>query len=245
MKKTIVMIILFIIGLVCFSEGVSAETYFTNKNGIELTQKEYEFLVELYDFYYVNNLTTEKYEKLSVLNMNENELQVSSIEDGPLSRATSISSPSKRLSIGSACSSVDCTIIITATWLQSPTLRSYDNIGARFTGAVARTGDIVTDIDSDSGVSICSNYKENSKGVGCTFKLNDSAEDFTISQMFFVTGSGYVYGSYQHAMYTISLGDAMSYSFSSSGLGSVFYYSSSATRDKYDAMSGVYLSVSV
>lgn len=245
MKKTIVMIILFIIGLVCFSEGVSAETYFTNKNGIELTQKEYEFLVELYDFYYVNNLTAEKYEKLSVLNINENELQISSIEDGPLSRATSISSPSKRVSIASSCSSTLCTIIINATWLQSPNLRSYDNIGARFTGTVARIGDISTEIENDGDIDICSNYKENSKGVGCTFLLDDSADSFHITQMFDVTGSGYVYGSYQHAMYTISLGDAMSYSFSSSGLGSVFYYSSSATRDKYDAMSGVYLSVSV
>ena len=245
MKKIIGMVLLFVLGFVYMFESVSAETYFKNKNGIEFTEKEYQFLVELYDQVYVNNMTSEKYEKLSVLNLNENELQVSSVEDGPLSRATSISSPSKRISIGSSCSSVDCTIIISATWLQVPNARSYDNIGARFTGTVTRVGDIETEIDTELGINICSQYKETSKGIGCTFKLNNSADEFYITQMFFVTGSGYVYGSYQHAMTTITLSQAMSYSFSSSGIGSVFLYSNESIREKYDAMSGVYLSVSV
>lgn len=244
MKRIYGILIIFVFSFVCFYGRVSAETYFTNKNGVEFTEKEYNFLVELYDNLYVNNMTEEKYNKLAILNLNENELQVSSFEDGLLSRATSISSPAKRVSIGSSCVSTSCAIIITATWLQVPNVRSYDNIGARFTGTVSRTGSITTEIDKDSGVDICSNYKETSKGIGCTFKLDNSSDSFYITQMFAVTGSGYVYGSYQHAMTTVTLSQAMSYSFSASGIGSVFLYSNESIREKYDAMSGVYLSVS-
>ena len=63
------------------------------------------------------------------------------------------------------------------------------------------------------------------------------------STTFTFSGSGRVYGSYQHAKSSISLANANSYTIASNGLGQVFYFSNLNIRAKYDAMAGVFIDV--
>ena len=49
--------------------------------------------------------------------------------------------------------------------------------------------------------------------------------------------TGYV--TYQHATSALTLANSKSYTFSSSGLGGVLYYSNSTIRNKYDGMQGL------
>ena len=51
------------------------------------------------------------------------------------------------------------------------------------------------------------------------------------------TMAGYV--TYQQASSALTLANSKSYTFSSSGLGGVLYYSNSTIRNKYDGMQGL------
>ena len=62
-----------------------------------------------------------------------------------------------------------------------------------------------------------------------------------ISLTFMVSGSGTVYGSYQHASTATTLAESKKYTISSSGYGRVINFDASV-RNKYAAMTGVDLS---
>ena len=79
-------------------------------------------------------------------------------------------------------------------------------------------------------------------GVGATFKVqNGENHEMELSADF--TGSGRVYGSYQHASSSkATLADGMDYTLSGSGFGGVILFNPKI-EGKYDGMGGVYLTL--
>lgn len=67
-----------------------------------------------------------------------------------------------------------------------------------------------------------------------------SSQEYSLT--FMVSGSGTVYGTYQHAVSSVTLNQSKDYTISSFGLGKVLDFSSSV-KDKYDRMTGVDLAV--
>ena len=79
-------------------------------------------------------------------------------------------------------------------------------------------------------------------GVGATFKVQNGTDHQMELSMDF-TGSGRVYGSYQHASNSrATLADAMDYTLSGSGFGGVILFNE-AIESKFDGMGGVYLTL--
>ena len=149
---------------------------------------------------------------------------------------TAVETQSKKLKI----SKFNNNIAISCSWKASPNVRSYDLIGAYLNGPKVLGGPTST-ITYSGGTIRPSAEKETSKGFGSVLKMPTGGNSIVISTTFTISGSGRIYGSYQHAKSSISLNKAKSFNISSSGLGQVFSFSSVSIRNKYDAMSGVYI----
>ena len=184
-------------------------------------------------------MTKSDYEWLKELNINISDVEIKSSLDYPIMPlSTSHSTSSKKITIAKSCST-NCTIITSVTWLTSPKIRSYDVIGARFSGTSLVGSSITTKVSSSGGSVDSSNIKELSNGFGASVKLPTS-NNITIQQKFIVKSGGIVFASYQHATKDISLSTSKLYSIASNGLGGVFSFYSSAL-DIYDGMQGVYI----
>ena len=95
-----------------------------------------------------------------------------------------------------------------------------------------------------SGGSISPSYEKTpGNGYGAVIKMPTGGNSIIASTTFTVTGSGRVYGSYQHAKTSISLANASTFTIGNAGLGNVFRFSSTTIANKYDAMGGVYTDV--
>lgn len=119
-------------------------------------------------------------------------------------------------------------------------------MGVRFDG-VSLNGNISTSqYYKKSGTTYIDNGKNiqtYSNGFGVSFLLPTGA----ISSLeevveFRYSGSGRIYGSYQHAQKSVTLANSKKYTISAYGYGNVLNFDSSV-KDSYDAMGGVDLSV--
>lgn len=100
-----------------------------------------------------------------------------------------------------------------------------------------------TYIDTN-GKSVVSNTGSNKyliDGAASSFQLKDGTSQEAWIR-FKYKGSGYIYGSYQHAAKSATLAESRKYTFSPYGKGGVFDFESSVS-DKYDAMGGVEMKV--
>ena len=155
--------------------------------------------------------------------------------------ATSHSTASKTLTISSSCST-NCLISIVAIWKKSPVVRSYDLMGA-YLSNVSLVGDITTIARNSTGTNYSSGTVQSVNGFGESVLLLSSGSDMKITQYFYVTPGGMVYGSYQHAKSSISLANSMKYSISLSGYGNVFLFNNTSISNHYDGMGGVNINV--
>ena len=81
--------------------------------------------------------------------------------------------------------------------------------------------------------------------MSCPLNLINSGVEFYADIEAYVTATSQyakVYGSYQHAVYNVSLIDSKSYTISGAGLGYVFNFAT-AVEDLYDGMGGVDISL--
>ena len=249
MKKLYNFILLFFL---CFTIGLlsvnAKEIYYTNKNGITFTKEEYDFFSEMYYDGYQAIMNKEDREKFD-----GKELKIENIEKviydesinkntGNMLKGNYHETQAKKLQISKVTGGNAPTIVITATWKYSPNVRSYDLIGAYLNG-VSMIGSAASILSYSGGTIYESAYISSSNGYGSVVKLPSSGSNIIVSSTFLVTGSGTVYGSYQHAKSSISLNNAQQFSISFSGLGNVFYFSNLNIRAKYDAMQGVSINV--
>ncbi len=243
MKKKVLILLVAIFSLGCINVSAlenETEIYYTNKNGVELTEKEYNFVKDFYNEERLENMTARDYEWISDLDINNKEVEMNVYFDIPnnITRGTSVQTPAKKLAISKSCNSLFCTVVTAVTWLGNPSVKSYDVMGARFSNATKYNDTIYTFSSSSTEDNLVSNYKVVSNGFGNSFKLPTTGSNVGADQKFYMKPGGRVYASYQHAVKSVSLATSKSYNVAAIGYGNVFDFTGSAI-DCYDAMPGV------
>lgn len=247
--KKIVMLLLAVLCVFGITKNVYAEeAYYTNPNGVEFTREEYEFLTMFYNAKHPQIMTRDMYEQFiedDLMNseveiITYNEPQLPLLNPGIAPNSTSHSTSYKTVRIGKGCNPMFCAINIENEWHVSPSVRSWDNIGAYLDGTslISHEG---TYVDSTAGTNWFS-YLNTTNGIGNSVELPSTGEDITISMSFKVTRGGTVYGSYQHAMQSTTLANSQNYTLSIGGYGGVFLYNGNAIGI-YDGMNGVDINV--
>ena len=135
-------------------------------------------------------------------------------------------------------------ITLLGSWIVVPNTKSYDVIAVRLSG-VSLDGSYSFKqsyiYGGNYNVIYNGNNQSFSNGFGSSAKLqNGTNQEYSLT--FKVSGSGTVYGSYQHAVSSVTLNQSKDYTISSSGFGGVINFSSSVSG-YYDGMTGVNLSV--
>ena len=241
-RKVLQMMLLGIAIFGIMSKAYANESvYYTTPNGIELTEREYNFLTTFYWDNYVNIMTEEQYEEFANSDLLERELITSSSNENMCSpQGTSHTTPYKNLKISAACSSGNCSVSLVNTWLVNPSVRSYDVIGFFLNGPSLIS--YVTATVSNSTTTyyynnVKTDYGSNYTGFGNSVLL-PSGTNLIVNQVITTTTGGTIYGSYQHAVENVTLPVSKSYTFSIGGYGRVFSFYGNAVG-KYDGMGGV------
>lgn len=219
---------------------VSAKEIYYDNGEIQLTKEQYDFFTAMYFDGYQQYITKDDFKIFDTSIMNAENVESNVVHYNiPLGRATSYNDNNKSLKISKASAGTSSIISITLTWNTNPNVKSYDVIGARFSG-VSYAGNLSTKLINSNGSSSISNNQTFTNGLGCSVPI--SGLSIKVTQTFKVTGSGTVYGSYQHANSAISLANSKKYTISSSGYGGVFKFTGTATS-VYDQMNGVSITV--
>ena len=248
MKRIIVFLLVALCIFGITKNAYAEEAYYTNQNGIELTREEYDFLTTFYNSVYPSIMTREMYDRFvesDLMNSEVNivtytEPQLALLNPGVQPNSQTHSTSYKTVQIGSGCTTDRCYMSVQNTWHVSPSVRSWDNIGAYFDGVSLISHDC-TYVYSTSGVDWFNNLNT-TNGIGNSVKLPDTGENIIIDIEFTVTKGGTVYGSYQHAMQNTTLVNSQNYTLSLGGEGHVFLYYGNAIGI-YDGMNGVDIQV--
>lgn len=241
LKKAIVIAI---ISLFIPSIKVSAKNsdIIITKKGIEITKNEYDYL---------NNNLGEEFIDAANENFIKSALNNKVTKLQPIYEPTAneIMNPVPGLGLDIILnvyeSSGQYLLAINGVWTTLPTVKSYDVVGFRWTNNFVIDSWNVKQVTNAGDVNYSlngGNTKKASNGVGTSMNLVDAATKFINIQMeiyghFTSSVSTTVSGSYQHAWSDVSLADSQNYTFSSSGLGKVFYYPSNI-RSLYSNFSG-------
>lgn len=242
MKKYLYLSFVLVFSLFIGIISVNAQDYYyINDNGVTFTKDQYDFITEMYYEGYQTYMTEDDMKIFNGIKMVpgavESKEYVDTYHDGYQAKGATHETASKRLKISKSGS----TIAISCAWKNSPSVRSYDVIGARLSGP-SMFGSGSAKLTYSGGTITPSATKQPGNGYGAVLKLPSGGNSIIASTTFTVSGSGRIYGSYQHAKTSVSLNNANSYSIGSGGLGNVFIYSSSIAS-KYDQMGGVFTDV--
>lgn len=242
-KKLFILVIVFVIAL--FSDKVMAlgedNIYYTNSYEVNFTKEEYDFVSKFYFDGYQKYMTQDDYKYMMDNDMMNGKIEIKEFTDENVSRAeTSYATGAKKLQLSSACSTT-CSLAITLTWKGSPSIRSYDLVGAysQTSGNLKFSNSRVL---YDGTTAQYTERRVDNNGVSATMKLPSSGENIIVIMEFKANKGTTVYASYQHAKKTISLANSRKYSFNSGGYGNVFRFEESV-KDYYDAMGGVKLTL--
>lgn len=207
-----------------------------------MTEEEYQFIGELYKEGFQNHITQELYDNIIDNDLMSRELNKKTVvhQDNPFARGSYHTTSYKSLSITSSCDSTNCLIILSLDWLANPAVRSYDVMGALFHNVTRQSTPVTTYADSISS-NTTGTYKYASDGFGASFKLGTGSSIF-VTQQFYVSRGGTVFGSYQHATSAITLNESRNYNFHINGYGNVFQFGTTGL-DVYDGMAGVDIAV--
>ena len=123
-KKIIFLAILLIFPIVSYAKSA----FYTNKNGISLTEEEYNYLTQRFSERFISIMSQDDYNNLIDESLMDKEVK-KSFSVMPLA-SDYYETGSKRLTISSVCNSSYCSISVELKWLRDPNVRSYDVIGA-------------------------------------------------------------------------------------------------------------------
>ena len=225
-------------------KATEKEFYYTTKSGIELTEKEYNYIVTMFDEHYLDFMNEQDYDVIKKMNVNTNDIEYKIYEPSYIdSRSTTIETNSKKLAISKSCTGTVCSMTLTNVWKGVPKVKSYDVLGARIGGTTFSADSFVTVFKFDSGTKVCTEYVKASNGFGCSYKLETGSTTYYSAASFDVNTSGLVTGSYQHASKSVTLSVSKNYTFSVNGEGNVFLFNTTKGQDAYDGMSGVSIKV--
>lgn len=226
---------------------VYASSYYVNDLGVEFTEQQYNYVTDMYYDGYQEEMTQDEFDKMDSLNLFNQPIQVieemNPIQIGLVNNpnGTSVTQNGRTTKLVKSCSS-ECLVTLTATWSMIPPVQSYDVIGFRVTSATINTVAKATVKGTGySWTSPASDAQVSSNGFGHSVKLGGVSGMKVTTSMYCSTG-GTVYGSYQHAMSSISLANSKLYTIGAGGYGYVFNFYGNASG-KYDNAVGVYTSL--
>lgn len=223
--------------------GVFAEELengdYKNSNDVVIDGSKYDRLCEIYSKNFVEYLTQDEYDNIKDKDLNN--VIIEETKDYDLARGSSYSTSYKGIRLINNSGYV--TLML--TWTKIPSIRSYDVLAIRISSGVSISGtpyfrQIYTD-GSTSKVSTIGTKKSFSNGYGASYLLA-LGTDLQSCLSFNITGSGTVYGAYQHAVENVTLANSTNYTISAAGLGGVIKFASSV-EGYYDRMTGVNISV--
>ena len=235
-----------IIMLVLFSVSVKADAYYTNDNGLEFTEFQYNTLVDILSEKQIKVLTEEQYNYFEVNNMVEGEYEYSTEEfytrETPMTAGVMplayYETAGKKLTLSKGCSSSYCTMTTTVTWKTTPVVTSYDIIGVRLVNTTFY--DSLNDFSYKYGNTTKYTYdgtKKTSGGLADAVKISKNIDYVSFKCRVNKTSNGVVYSSYQHAVNDVTLSKTLDFTFSGTGYGSVFLWPSSYSSN-FDKMGG-------
>lgn len=245
MKKVLSLLVLTtaIIGIGKVNAESNNDIYYTNSNGINLTEKEYNYAKTMFNEHFIEVMNQEDYEFINRADVNNKDVEIIIQEPDYIQSRTSsyVETQAKRLVISKTCHNNVCAVNLTNTWKYVPKVKSYDVIGVMFSNTSLYGNGYGTIFKINGTNHTCTEYVKNSDGLGCSYKLpsNASEEIYTYMSLDVNDTGGLVYGSYQHAGSSVTLSQSKNYSFSINGYGNVFLFNTTKAKDAYDGMGGV------
>lgn len=245
MKRVISLLVLStaIIGIGKVSAESNNNIYYTNANGINLTEKEYNLVKNMFNEKFIEQMNQEDYDFINRIDVNNKDVELTIKEPDYIQSRTSsyVETQAKKLVIAKSCSGGVCNVTMANTWKYEPKVKSYDVIGAKFSNTSRANDSQVTLFKMDGTNYKCTEYVLKTEGIGCSYKLkSDVSNELYIYMNFDVYNTGgLVYGSYQHATSSVTLSQSKNYTFSLGGYGNVFLFNTTKAKDSYDGMDGV------
>lgn len=239
-------LIICIMTLFGFKNVNAKEVYYTNEKGFSFTQEEYNFFENVYGKKFVKKyLDQDVYNQFldvdfSTVQVNTKQVSTNGSRQNPVRDNPYYYTPAKSIRISSVSTPVMNRIVQTVEWFGEPTVKSYDDLGAYLEGPT-RIGTPNTLIYSSLSDSPAEAIKYDTDGFGAVVKV-PNGDDVMATQIFYYTGTGTIYGSYQHAASESSLSIAQMFDIDTSGFGGVFDFYGDAYYI-YDAMLGVDIDV--
>lgn len=234
MKKIIFIIMLYIS---CIGIINAKDNFYINSNNVKIDYNKYTELCNIYSEDFVEFMEQDFYDNIKKLNKEEFEI----VENFTTPLSLEVTTEYKNLRFVKVGSQI--TLIL--KWLKIPSTRSYDVIGIRYDGIKTSNysfNKYYTLNGSKKNMSTNS-YISFSNGYGTSFKIPDgNITTLETSLSFKVSGTGTIYGTYQHAQQYLTLNDSKKYTISKDGYGSVLKFDSTI-KSKYDNMSGINISL--
>ena len=236
MKKLLVVVFLSMMCIIPF--GVNAEeiTSHTTIRGVTMDKALYDKMCDIYSEHFVETMSQEEFNNLSA----NIDTAVKKSYSEPTTRGSFFSSGVKGVNI---VKSGDY-ITLFASWYQTPNIHSFDVMAVRLSGCslVGNFSFKQTYVSSGQLYYVYNGMNQTfNNGFGSSALLQYGSDN-EYSMTFRVSGSGTVYGTYQHAVTTVSQSDSLNYAIGAGGYGNVILFGNSIAL-KYDQMPGVDISV--
>ncbi len=237
MKKMFVVMFLSILCVMPYA--VNAETnLYTTQFGVTVDKALYDKMCEIYSVHYVETLTEEQFNQLA--NNNLDEVVKVKYESEDNARGSYYSSNAKAVYFVKNGNY----LTLLASWMAVPNVHSFDVMGIRLSGC-SLNGNYAfkqTYVSSGSLYVVTNGMNQTfTNGFGSSALLQYGTDN-EYSLTFAYTGSGTVYGTYQHAMSSISQAGSLDYTIHQNGYGRVLAFSPSSAL-YYDQMPGVDIAV--
>lgn len=248
MKKGLLLLVASLVSFASINSVAAEETTsdtITNRSGVVIPIEKYNALKSIYSDNFMNYMTQEEYNIIKDKDLSKvviKETTDANLNSSTGTRATEHTTSSKSLRIINNGGFVTMSL----TWYKVPTIKKWDVMAFRKNSSVSMSNyySFRQYYMANNELQLSSEkYGQNfDNGVGATFKVQNGTDHQMELSMDF-TGSGRVYGSYQHASSSkATLADGMDYTLSGSGFGGVILFNPKI-EGKYDGMGGVYLTL--
>lgn len=238
MKKLFAIVFLSIICI--FPLGVYAKdsATITTLRGVTVDKVLYDKMVNVYSEHYVETLSQEEFNNLSEY-VDSAVVEEYIVEDSN-ARGSYFASGAKAVRLIKAGEWVT----LTGSWSVVPNVHSFDVIAVRLSGCSLNGSFTFKQTYVSSGnlyyvYNGTDQYFSNGFGSSALLQYGSSNE---YSLTFKISGSGTIYGTYQHAAQSVTLNDSLNYGIGSGGHGNVIRFAAGVAL-KYDQMNGVDLAV--
>ena len=237
MKKFFVVLFLSMMCVLPFGVDALESNSYTTLRGVTVEKSLYDKMCNMYSVNFVETLSQEEFDNLSA---NIDTAVKETYIDYGNARGNYLSTAVKALNIIKSGNY----ITFFASWLQQPNIHSFDVMAIRLSGC-SLVGDFSfkqTYISSGNLYYVYNGMNQIFYNGFGSSALLQYGEDNEYSMTFKVSGSGTVYGSYQHAKSTVSQSESQSYVIGAGGYGNVIVFGTNVAS-RYDQMPGVDINV--